>query len=44
MQQTRPVNGTKRTRKRDGIVQVEAEGLDGVGGHVNGMVLMGWDL
>ncbi len=30
------VYGTERSRKRDGIVQVEAEGLDGSGGPVCG--------
>ena len=51
-----PVNGTrgrtrlwdkedpKRTRKRDGIDRVVAEGLDGGIGPVNGIELKGWGL
>jgi len=35
------VYGTKRTRIWDGIGQVEAEGLDGSVGHVNGTGLRG---
>ena len=39
-----PVNGTRRSRKRDGTVQVEAEGLDGGAGPGDGTELMRWDL
>jgi len=37
-------NGTERTRKRDGIDRVVAEGLDRNIGPVNGMELMGLGL